>query len=460
MSRFARSKNLCLPSALPLRQPSLFRHFLLVGCLLPLGLDVRKFGDNNGSSLQLLLVTLTLLFGATYCVAEWLSRDLRLSSSKLRGTAILWWIYIGISPFPALLWGIDIEHYLKVLLPFTLFGMGLTLMMAVERRSVDPAILVDIMLWSCLLSTVWRAVYAVLISGLSIEAIRWQILGPGVPFLLGYGVAGTYTGRRRTLSAAALTVGVIAILLSITRSYIFSVALIFAGIFLVDVRRRSLVRAAKTSAKRLAFFGIVVPVAVMLTIAIRPDFFEIWLSRLFQHKTEAGLDITLITRLAEYRGQLDALTQSWWSLIIGNGIGASYVWDADFLAALPFDVDHTSFWFAGHSTWVYPFFASGIIFGAIIPFVFLRSLVWSFKSTSTSVVRRDIRDAITVFAVALAYLGQTFTGNVFGERHTGLILGVVVGSAAIYFGRVSAARRGDRWSQTSIDQGVSRASAM
>lgn len=431
-------------SANGFRKLTINRRVLLVGFLLPLALDVKKIGNEGDSTLQLLLVAVTLLCGAVYMTAEWLSRDIRHFRSKLQIMVALWWAYIALSPLPVLLWGVNPINYLKVLLPFVLFGTGMAIMLAVERRRVDPADLLDVLFWACLLSTVWRVAYAIAISGLSIETIRWQILGPGVPFLIGYGVGGLYLRRRRTLSAIALSTGLATILLSITRSYIISASLVLVGLLIVDSRRRSARRAAWTGARLLVLLTVIAAITVVITADARPDFLEDWVARLFQQRAESGLDITLVTRLAEYRGQISAMTRSFGTLLLGNGVGADYTWDAEVLRGLPFEAGLTTHWFAGHSTWVYPFFASGLLLGAVIPFVLLGGLYRAFVAATATTSEGGSRDAVLVFAIYLAYIGQSLTANLFNERYLGLILGVLVGASLIYEGRVRAVKAQQR----------------
>jgi hypothetical protein len=411
--------------------------------LLPLAFDMKKLGDSGGSSLQILLVGVSLLCASIYFAAEWLSRDIRISRSKLRTTTMLWWVYLATSPLPVLLWKVDPVHYLKVLLPFVLFGVGLIVMMAAERRRIDPAIMLDVLLWGCVVSTIWRVIYAVWVGGLSIETIRWQILGPGVPFLLGYGVAGLYVKRRRELAAAALTVGLVVALLSITRSFVLSGALVLAGILAVEMRRRSVLYVAGRGIRLFGFLAATGAAAVALAVWFRPEMLDTWTERLFAHRVEGGMDITLVTRLAEYRGQVDSMTRSLSTLLLGNGTGAEYTGDSHILQILPFESNTTTHWFAGHSTWIYPFFASGIILGAVVPFVIFRAVLGAFNAAAISVQGSQVWGAMTVFAIFLAYLGQSATANLFHERFTGLILGILSGVALIYAGSDSGKNRTD-----------------
>jgi hypothetical protein len=411
---------------------------LLVGFLIPLAMDVKKIGDGGNSALQILLVGASLLCGALYVLLERLSWNRCWHRSSLGAVTITWWAYIAVSPLPVLLWEVQFEHYLKVLLPFVLFGVGLTVMTAVERRRIDPAVLLEILVWGALLSTVWRPIYAIAIGGVSIDTIRWQILGPGVPFLVGYGAAGLYLRRRRKLAAAVLFAALICVLLSVTRSYLIAGLLAIGGLFVTDVRQRSSMRAVRSAVKLLAILTLVGGVSVALTTFARPDFIENWIERLFHHTADSGVDITLVTRLAEYRGQFDALTQNALTILMGNGIGADYILNSRVLDALPFDIDESVGWFAGHSTWVYPFFASGVIMGVIVPLVLLAALIRGLSAASARRSGGGTDDAVLAFVIYLAYLGQSFTANIFHERYSALILGIVSGAIFIYAGRVRA----------------------
>ncbi|HEX7116805.1 MAG TPA: hypothetical protein VF193_16885, partial [Steroidobacter sp.] len=282
-------------------------------------------------------------------------------------------------------------HYLKVLLPFALFGVALAVMLAAERRGVDPIVFLDILLWACLISTVWRAFYAVVIADLPIEKIRWQILGPGVPFLIGYAFATLYLGKRPVIAAVALYIALVTVLLSVTRSYIISIGFALLGIFAVAIRQGSLLQVVRRGTALLPVLVAVVALATASAAFLRPNLFDVWFFRLFQHQA-GGMDITVVTRVAELKGMFRALTRDLWTLLLGNGIGAQYQLDSEVLKVLPFAV-HASRWFAGHSTWMYPFFASGIVLGAVVPYVLLGSLVHAFKASSVSANDSSVSDA-------------------------------------------------------------------
>jgi len=186
------------------------------------------------------------------------------------------------------------------------------------------------------------------------------------------------------------------------------------------------------------FAGVV---GTMIVTFFRPDIGEVWNSRLFGHTTYFGLDITFVIRLAEYLGQIDALRHSLGTLLLGNGVGADYYLDTATLKSLPFGVDTSARWFAGHSTWIYPFFASGLAIGAIVPVVIFSGLISGLSSTLRRGAEHDSGDAVVALAIYLSYVGQSITANVFSERFAGLILGIVVGAIFIYGGSVRMRNR-------------------
>jgi hypothetical protein len=209
------------------------------------------------------------------------------------------------------------------------------------------------------------------------------------------------------------------------------------GLLIVDWRRRSGARAVGSALKLLA---ILVPLAggiAAITSVVRPNFVGAWVARLFHHSSGSGADITLLTRLAEVQGQLIALFQNAITLLMGNGIGADYIWDRGILRTLTMLPEEQSGWFAGHFTWVYSFFASGIVVGWLVPLVLITTLIRGFSSASRPRRGRISDEAALAFAIYLAYVGQSFTAHVMYERYGAMVLGIVTGAILIYHGRLS-----------------------
>lgn len=418
------------------RPPSLERRFLLWGFILPLTFDFKKIDETKGTYIQIILLCLALIFGGLYILLEEQSTKLTPYQSTLRRITLIWWLYLLLSPLPVYLWKVNIEHYLKVLLPFILFGVSLSVMCSIERRMIAPSVIINMLLWSGLLGSVWRVVYAIVIAGLKFETIRWQILHPSIPFLLGFGVAGIYLKKNIKLSSISLLTGISIAILSVTRSYIISIFLIFIGILALELRNRSLL----SCVRRIIFVGasstlLILAIAITITIHFRPNVLSVWTKRLTEHSAQNGLDLTLITRIAEIKGQMELLNQNYLTLFLGNGIGYSYEWDPSTLSELPFKIVSGLSWFGGHSSWIYTFFSSGLILGAIFPFLLVFVLKRGYDATSQHIKFSSKNRSVIPFLIFMSYFGQSFTTNLLDERYGALILGIVIGSIFLYGNR-------------------------
>ena len=419
------------------RRPSQERRLLLWGFVLPLAFDFKKFEDTEGTFIQIILLIMTLVFGGIYVLLEEQSFKFNPYTSKLRPIVLIWWLYIAISPLPIFIWDVNIEQYLKVLLPFVLFGVSLSVMCSIERRMIEPSVVFKMLLWAGLLGAIWRVIYAIGLTGLSVDTIRWQILHPSIPFLLGFGIAGYYLKRHLVLSSIALLMGLSIAILSVTRSYIITLFFIFLSVFLIEIRKFSLLTVIqKILSGRVIFHTFfILSIAVLMMIYFRPDIISVWTIRFTEHSALNGIDLTMVTRIAEFKGQLKLLTQNYLTLLIGNGIGNNYQLDYTTLTQLPFKVDQDMSWFSGHSTWVYTFFSSGLLLGAIFPLVLILGAKNGYNAATQQL--RTINSAcnITAFIVFMSYFGQSFTANLLHERYGALILGIVVGTMFIYNNR-------------------------
>ena len=307
-------------------------------------------------------------------------------------------------------------------------------MCSLERRMIEPKVVFNMLLWAGLLGAVWRVIYAIGVTGLKIETIRWQILHPSIPFLLGFGVAGYYLKQHIALSSIALLMGLSIAVLSVTRSYIITLFFIFIGIFALEIRKYSLLSVIQHILSGRVIFNtfFILTIAVLGMIYFRPDIVSVWIIRFTEHSALNGIDLTMVTRIAEFKGQLNLLTRNYLTLLIGNGIGNNYQLDFSTLTQLPFKLDQDISWFSGHSTWIYTFFSSGLLLGAIFPFV----LIISAKNGYNAAIKpfRTIHSTcnITAFIVFMSYFGQSFTANLLHERYGALILGIVIGTMFIY----------------------------
>ena len=260
------------------RWPSRERRFLLWGFVLPLTFDFKKFEETEGTAIQIILLCMTLAFGGLYVLLEEQSSKINPYRSTLRRIVAIWWLYVAISPLPVFIWGVNIEQYLKVLLPFVLFGVALSVMCSIERRMIEPSVVFNMLLWAGLFGAAWRVIYAIGVTGLRIETIRWQILHPSIPFLLGFGVAGYYLKRHIVLSSVALLMGLSIAVLSVTRSYIITLSFIFVGIFALEIRKFSFLSGIRRMLRGGGIFRslIILTLAIIIIVYFRQDIISVW----------------------------------------------------------------------------------------------------------------------------------------------------------------------------------------
>jgi hypothetical protein len=176
----------------------------------------------------------------------------------------------------------------------------------------------------------------------------------------------------------------------------------------------------------------ILTIAIVMMINFRSDIISVWTLRFTEHSALNGIDLTMVTRIAEVKGQLSLLTQNFLTLFIGNGIGNNYQLDFSTLTHLPFKLDQDMSWFSGHSTWIYTFFSSGLLLGAIFPLILMIGAKSGYNAATHRFRTINSPCNITAFIVFMSYLGQSFTTNLLHERYGALILGIIVGTMFIY----------------------------
>jgi hypothetical protein len=167
---------------------------------------------------------------------------------------------------------------------------------------------------------------------------------------------------------------------------------------------------------------------------LRPGFLQEWTNRIF-HQYYGGMDITLLTRLAEWSGQIRALTENMSSLIFGRGLGSEYFWDYNYFFVLKSVYSWNDFinkggWYGGHSMWVYSLYSGGLLFGWIIIAISFFSLFRMLAVVKKKHIHYDY--ILTSFAplllfLILGYISQGFTSHPLSNRFFALIAGFVFG---------------------------------
>jgi MFS family permease len=412
--------------------------------LMPLALDFKASEDTASHLAQILLVVPSV--GAGFFLLLIAPRFEQRSHMRKVVTFALLLTILG-SVFTQALQGNQVGNYLRVLLPFLLFLLGY----AVACHPWSDARLAQIekaLLWAMVISLAFSFMYGVATGG-GLDKVRFRIvsvtfLGLQALLLHEFVVAKRYTRFALALFLATLVIE----LLSVTRSLLIGTALLFLlATWLSATSLRHLIRAATRS----IVIGLLVCVTVAGVAALFPAVSAHWTQRIFASKeTEAGVDPTTITRLAEMKDQYDQVSSSPVALLAGEGYGHMYRYSPSFLPDLQGQMSAKDFfaireWVAGHNFWVYQLFAGGLLFGIGMPLAILYAL---YKGTlAHREWRRRMPNLLYLPVLGRAILlvaalpATSIGGNPLGPRFSGLVFGVALGMLVATYSRIAQTMR-------------------
>ena len=367
-------------------------------CVIPVGLAMNRWGIVTGSRFGSRVLLITLGFCA------WAPVALVASS--------------------------DTSHadFISVILPYLLYGLSMTAVLIALGNGVSERLIVRTMIVVSAISCAWRLVYAVTVDGVELATARWQILSPVLPLILGASVAALNTRTQRPLAMFGMVYFLGIVTLSITRGYLVGLAAVLVAT-VVTTRGRGSALLAPRVLGRMAV--VLISIGVSLTVLMQvlpPEVSDRWTKRLTGEKSDSGGEITLLYRLAQFKGQYDELTQSGLTLVAGRGFGARFSFDEGLLSDLAFispdeSLESTN---GSDSTWGYPIFAHGAVVGTSFLVAFLLVILRSLKQCRDSpVVGRDAFPQYFVCFSLMAVLGVSLTSNVLNERLGGVMLGAL-----------------------------------
>lgn len=396
--------------------------------------DFRRVDNTTTSYIQFVFLAIALLGGILLCSNRLFVSDGRISVLPGKGRfiflaimAFLFWAPI------AVIAGTSPSHsdFVSTFLPYALTGLTMLAVVLVVGDGLEPIAIVRTLIIVACISSIWRVIYGFVANDASIESIRWQILSPALPVLLGASVATLLTSKRLVLPLAGLALFLGIVMLSVTRAYLISLILVMACTVALAIKgglpEGSLKRITKPA---LLFFGAVF-LCLVLASAAGVDAAKRWTSRLVSQKNDEGIDITLITRLAEYKGQYDSLTVSPFTMLIGKGFGSSYEWDEGYLTdflSFVVEEEESKTTKGSHSTWLFPYYTQGVIFGTAFIIALVLCLPLALYRCCISTVKQQEHYAMLFVFLSLgSFFGISVTANIINERLGGIIIGALVG---------------------------------
>ncbi|BDB25617.1 hypothetical protein CTP10_R29990 [Cupriavidus sp. P-10] len=399
--------------------------------LCPLAVDFKSV-DENGSRITQILLTLPAIAGTIVLV---MTAPRFAGGSQLRSAVtIALMLTVPGSLVPQLLQGNDFGNYLRVLLPFMLMLFGY--LAACRPWQTDRLVQVEkAMFTGMVISLLFSFGYGMAIGG-GLETVRFRIVSVVFLALQGLLLHEFVIARRFSKLTLLLFLLSVAIeLLSVTRSLLVGTAMLFC--LATWLGAPSLRQLLKSVARAMVITVALIGGTVVIGSALFPSVAAHWEQRISAAKaTASGIDPTTATRLAEIKDQMDQVTASTVSLLLGKGFGHNYRYSPDYLTALSGQMSEKEFyaineWAAGHNFWVYQLFAGGVVFGLALPFAVLFAL-WR-GAVIYRRWRRHAPDApyLPVLGRALMVLAAlpatSIGGNPLGPRYSGLVYGVALG---------------------------------
>lgn len=365
---------------------------------------------------------------------------------------IVWALYLLSTALVAGINGIEPVTYLKTALPVYFILSGMLVVSAMIGMGFTLVELLRPVVTSLFLSAVWRYAFYRFIVGGDISEMRNEIISPGMPALIAYAAAMIVLHPRLQWHAlAALGLALWIITVSVTRTYLLTVAAAFAGagaLAIVAILNRywseEVIKRKVTQGAIAAISGLAVVAAIAV---LMPAVVDRWAERLDSRRGgNMTRDLTILTREAELRTITEMVSEDPVNYLIGRGIGVAYNWHHDYFPelALAFgSVDEIwrigvaeDYIFPGHSTWTYAYLSGGaigvishlILFGC--PIIYVGMLC----------MRRYRSITPETFAIVglplifmLAALSQTITENPLRERPGGLYFGLMLALPQLFF---------------------------
>ncbi len=367
---------------------------------------------------------------------------------------LLWFGFLGYIALTSLGQRVHPGHFIRVLLPYVMIGLGMAVAHVAACRGLRPVQIVTPMVMAGVVNVVWRIFYGFAFKGATLETARMEVFSPAMNPLFAYlGCAFLLRPKFHWANLLVAAIALSGVFISVTRALIFPIAvaaLLGCGCFVLGLAWR--VFHVRQIPQKLAVFAVAAAcgLAVMgIVWLVSPVLIERWTERLFHHAGgQTSKDLSWLTREAEAKAMFDILSQQPLSFVIGKGMGADYYWDASYWPELytvyPLDYDFSeAIWFNGHSIWTYTTFSGGAV-GILFHLALFVGGSWygvaSVRRQSGSPHPEAWLGFLPLFSI-LCLLSESFTSNQLAERLAGSMLGLSIGLPQALFLSARTLRR-------------------
>jgi hypothetical protein len=297
--------------------------------------------------------------------------------------------------------------------PVLLFIGAVLLVYQALATAEEPADVRRVILRLAVLSVVLKPLVYYFVSGaFSISEVRFQIVSGAIVIVMAHCVLAMFTGLR-SKDVAIMTLVVVILAISVTRTFL----VIGLGMMAIDL----LLSWSPSVGSRALRSAVILAAVLGVIAASNEDAWDTISSRWQQRlagQEELEFDVTSASRIAEVAFQVESITTTSDTALLGNGIAAptggvgEY---ADLFFALFPDEDRFSVGF-GHNGPVSILFVAGWLVGGITLLTLAACLVMS-----ALFVRRHIRAAGTNTAAGIgAWSATTLIGVLVGSMSAGI----------------------------------------
>jgi len=393
--------------------------------------------EDGGSVFQLVLFALTILTAAHIIIKD---KIYGISGSRHNLVGILLIIHLVLTFVAALIQGVEIGRYLRVVLPYLFLVLGYFVgVRSFTKFGFDKTLY--LLTAASIVASVYTLFYSLVSVDFGNNGIRYQVLSSMLYILVPVLVHRIFIDKKGVKIAAVLMASIlILILISATRSWMIVYIVVLVLGFIIS-RVTSILGLVTSGIRGLFFSAILAAIALPILMFFIPEVISRFGERIFSSEV-AGFDVTSATRIAEIDYQLNAWLSDIPSFLIGKGLGASYGFSGESLDQLVYlfgnEVAYIDWWFAGHNFWVYSLFSQGILLGWFIPLLILATLFVTLKNIVSkriySVVEscKSISSAVKLcFLVFSSIALSTIGGNILFNRMFAEYIGVFLSLAIV-----------------------------
>lgn len=383
-------------------------------------LDFKNYSD--GIFIFQILINLGLLVFGIIIIINRLNKSI---SKNLIIISLL----ISLSLPAFLMNGVETVYFLKSLFPYFLLFCGY---IAGEKifNKIGQLKTIDLLFFVSSSSMILTALYAIFISGINFQEMRYEILSSIIIILTSISISYIlFFKKNYFISCFNLTLSFLIILVSATRGALL--------VYLLNIIIALSIAPFSSYKKCINKFLIFIFIVSLSSYYFLPNYFHNFYDRIFLFQ-ELGFDITTETRLAEIDFQINMWLNNPITFLVGNGLGEAYGFSGihqdnlvKFFGGHIDNLSEVNWSFQGHNFLIYSLFSQGILGAVIIPYILLRSLFSSLKNLRSSPFNMAMTLLLSMVTILL------IVGNPMGSRIFAQYFGVLLG--------ISFASRGSNW---------------